>query len=344
MTSEASRPMPVMPMTLRASTRTPPGRLAPVTPSWSAPIAIPVSASAAPSRRYGSQRPAGPLGLAERAVRRHRDQHRRPGLDDHRALLRERSAGHQVPVQHGAERAAEQGQREQRRGHPPAAQVQPRQPGTRREPPGRRRRRGRRCRGYRRGLDLGGRHGICARVMVPERSAAMFAASQACRAADDSDSNPLAAAVIWAALASGCVPDAPDALDVLDAPDCVPGWLNCGYSRYGSADLGQQRDRHRLLRRGWAWRVLLRRPGDEPGDEALLLPLFPVRCARHGGGGPERLSAEVLLFRWSSRRPTSSPRRRAARRPWSFRRGPGLPAARRSRRRPAATRPTMAPR
>ena len=38
-------------------------------------------------------------------------------------------------------------------------------------------------------------------MMAPERSAAMFAASQACRAADDSDSNLLAAAVITFALA-----------------------------------------------------------------------------------------------------------------------------------------------
>jgi hypothetical protein len=65
----------------------------------------------------------------------------------------------------------------------------------------------------------------------------MFAASQACRAAGDSDSKPRAAAVIWAALAPDCVPDAPDALDALDAleaPGCVPGWLNCGYCGTGA--------------------------------------------------------------------------------------------------------------
>ena len=48
--------MPVTPMTFRAITRMPPSRLAPVTASWSTPIATPVIASAVPSRRYGSHR------------------------------------------------------------------------------------------------------------------------------------------------------------------------------------------------------------------------------------------------------------------------------------------------
>ena len=47
----------------------------------------------------------------------------------------------------------------------------------------------------------------------------MFAVSQARRPAADSDSNPRAAAVTWAALASGGVPDAPGVLDALDPPD-----------------------------------------------------------------------------------------------------------------------------
>ena len=57
----------MMPMTLRASCVTPPVRPTPVTPSCSRPIATPVSASTAPSRSSGSQRPvarsASPNGL-----------------------------------------------------------------------------------------------------------------------------------------------------------------------------------------------------------------------------------------------------------------------------------------
>ena len=60
--------MPVIPATLRSTSRVPPARCAPVPAAASAPIAAAVSASAVASRRNGSHRPVtrsgSPSGLA----------------------------------------------------------------------------------------------------------------------------------------------------------------------------------------------------------------------------------------------------------------------------------------
>ena len=57
-----SRPTPVIPATLRAMAANPPGSSPPVDPRASAPIAAAVSATVAPSLRYGSQRPVARSG------------------------------------------------------------------------------------------------------------------------------------------------------------------------------------------------------------------------------------------------------------------------------------------
>ena len=58
MTSEHASPRPVNPITFLASTSTPAFRLSPAAPSCKNRIAMPVSPTAADSRRYGSQCPA----------------------------------------------------------------------------------------------------------------------------------------------------------------------------------------------------------------------------------------------------------------------------------------------
>ena len=186
-----------MPPRLRSRAIVPPGRTpvaAPPSAMWAAaapadsrPNATAVSATAAARRSTGG-RPGGPFRLAERPVGGDRDQRRGAGLDRQRDELPGRGAAGDVPApaQRGPEQHAEAGQQRQGHRHPAADEVQAGQApsGGGPVPPGRggQRRAAARRASRRWPVQARGGHGRSFSVDPPARSAARWAASQACRA------------------------------------------------------------------------------------------------------------------------------------------------------------------
>ena len=124
-TAAEMRPMPVMPATLRTTSRVPPGRCAAAAPALSKPTAIPVRATAVTEPQVRKPATGGAFRLAERTVRGYRDDRCRSSLQQHRQLLGERAAtGYPVPLERGAQDQAAANERSQSDGDAPAGDVQ----------------------------------------------------------------------------------------------------------------------------------------------------------------------------------------------------------------------------